>query len=368
MHTTSMTGHKANILIVDDRPDKLLVMKMVLDDLKENVVLMRSGEEALRWLLENDCAVILLDINMPGMDGFETAELIRARSRSADIPIIFITAYTDETHTMRGYALGAVDYILSPVMPVVLRSKVAVFVRLFNLAQQIQSKADERVSLAREQAARAAAEQSMQEANFLAEASKILGRSLDVNSLMVSATQLVVPKLGDASAIAVTEGSGIPPRYVCAPQGDGRGANALADNPAWLGAVIDVLATGRQKIVDDFAAFSQAATLCDGRSLLPEENQQRYAIEQVILLPLLGRGKVRGVLTMAVGPARKRFDRTEIALANDFAGHVAMALENCLLFKEIQDANQRTTEFLATLSHELRNPLAPMRNAVHAMR
>jgi signal transduction histidine kinase/DNA-binding response OmpR family regulator len=368
MATNGMDGHRANILIVDDRPDKLLVFKTILDDLEQQVVLMRSGEDALRWLLENDCAVILLDVNMPGMDGFETAQLIRSRSRSADIPIIFITAFVEEVQTMRGYALGAVDYILSPVMPVVLRSKVAVFVRLFKLAQQIQSKADERVSLAREQAARAAAEQSMQEASFLAAASKILGSSLDVNSLMVSATQLAVPMLGDASVIVVTNGSGISPRIVCAPEGDGGGANALAHNSAWLGAVNDVLATGRQKFVDDFAAFSQPATLCDGRSLLPEENQQRYGIEQVVLLPLLGRGKVRGVLTLAVGPARKRFDRRQIALATDIAGHVAMALENCLLFKEIQDASQRTSEFLATLSHELRNPLAPMRNAVYAMR
>jgi signal transduction histidine kinase/DNA-binding response OmpR family regulator len=368
MDTNSMNGHRANILIVDDRPDKLLAFKTVLDDLEQHVVMMGSGEDALRWLLENDCAVILLDVNMPGMDGFETAQLIRSRSRSADIPIIFITAFAEEFYTMRGYALGAVDYIPSPVMPVVLRSKVAVFVRLFKLAQQIQSKADERVLLAREQAARTAAEQSMREASFLAEASKILGSSLDVNSLMISATQLVVPMLGDVSAIAVRDGSGTSPRIVCAPEGVGGDANALARNSAWLGAVDDVLATGRLKLVDDFAAFSREAIWGDGQSPLPEMNQQRHKIEQVVLLPLLGRGKVHGVLSLAVGPSRKRFDRMEIARATDIAGHVAMALENCLLFKEIQDANKRNTEFLATLSHELRNPLAPMRNAVYAMR
>jgi CheY-like chemotaxis protein len=74
-----------------------------------------SGEEALRWLLDNECAVILLDVNMPGMDGLETAELIRSRRKSAHTPIIFITAFADEMHTARGYSLGAVDYILSPV-------------------------------------------------------------------------------------------------------------------------------------------------------------------------------------------------------------------------------------------------------------
>ena len=149
---------KANILIVDDRDDKRLVLTTVLEELNQNLVTMQSGEDALRWLLENDCAVILLDVNMPGLDGFETAQLIRTRPRSAHIPIIFITAYADEVHTTRGYSLGAVDYIMSPIVPEVLRSKVVVFVQLFNLTEQARRKADERISLAREQAARAAAE------------------------------------------------------------------------------------------------------------------------------------------------------------------------------------------------------------------
>src|SRR3972149_8628295 len=175
---------RANILIVDDRDDKLLVFATVLEELNQNIVTMRSGEAALRWLLENDCAVILLDVNMPGMDGFETAQLIRTRPRSSHIPIIFITAYADEMHTARGYSLGAVDYILSPVVPAILRSKVAVFVQLFNLTEQARKKADERVSLAREQSARFAAEAVTRRASFLAEASRILSSSLDADSLM----------------------------------------------------------------------------------------------------------------------------------------------------------------------------------------
>ena len=365
MDTNGLSDHRANILIVDDRADKLLVFKTVLDDLDQHVVMMRSGENALRWLLENDCAVILLDINMPGMDGFETAELIRSRSRSAHIPIIFITAHAEEIHEMRGYSLGAVDYILSPVLPVVLRSKVGVFVQLFKLAQHSQRKAEERIALAREQVARAAAEESMRGASFLAEASKVLGSSLDVNSLMSSATGLVIPMLGDLSAITLAPGTGISPSVVFAPEGGEAGqANALAGNAAWLAAVEDVVATGQVRLVDDFLRLSQEVA---GRPAAPDERQQRYSIEQVVMLPLAARGKVHGVLSIAIGPSRKRFSATEIALATDIAGHVAMALENCLLFKEIQDANQRNNEFLATLSHELRNPLAPIRNAIYTM-
>src|SRR5437763_12978432 len=101
---------KANILVVDDLPDKLLVMQAVLEELGQNVITVRSGEEALRRVLENDFAVILLDVHRPGMDGLEAAGLIRRRKKSAHTPIIFTTAFNDELHTSQGYSLGAVDY------------------------------------------------------------------------------------------------------------------------------------------------------------------------------------------------------------------------------------------------------------------
>ena len=368
MDKTGASEQRANILIVDDRADKLLVFKTVLDDLDQHVVLMRSGESALRWLLENDCAVILLDVNMPGLDGFETAQLIRSRSKSAHIPIIFITAHSEEMHEARGYSLGAVDYILAPVAPAMLRSKVAVFVQLYKLAHQIQRRADERIALAREQTARAAAEESMHGASFLAESSKVLGSSLsDVNSLMLNAARLAIPMLGDMSAIALAAETHILPRIVCAPQAGNGEADWLAGDPAWLDAVNEVLSAGQVKFIDDFPDFWQAAMARDAREQALEAARHCHRIKQVVLLPLAARGKVHGVLSLAVGPARKQFSQTEIALATDVAGHVAMALENCLLFKEIQDANQRNNEFLATLSHELRNPLAPIRNAIYSM-
>src|SRR5262249_9737961 len=124
---------KVNILVVDDLPEKLLVMETILGELGQNLVFARSGEEALRRVLEKDFAVILLDVNMPGMDGLETATFIRRRKKTAHTPIIFITAFADEMHTAQGYELGAVDYIFTPVVPQVLRTKVKVFVELFQM-------------------------------------------------------------------------------------------------------------------------------------------------------------------------------------------------------------------------------------------
>src|SRR5262249_2941098 len=139
---------KVDILIVDDLPEKLLVLESVLGELNERIVTARSGEEALRRVLEHEFAVILLDVNMPGMDGLETAALIRKRKKSSLTPIIFLTAFADEMHAHRGYSLGAVDYILTPVVPEVLRTKVKVFVDLFRMTRQARRQADESIALA----------------------------------------------------------------------------------------------------------------------------------------------------------------------------------------------------------------------------
>src|SRR5262244_4561167 len=143
-----MSQPKVDILVVDDSPDQLVALNAILSDLDINVVEASSGREALRWLLRRDFALVLLDIQMPLMDGFETAALIRQRSRSEHTPIIFVTAFGDETHSARGYSLGAVDYIIAPIVPEVLRTKVGVFVELFRTAEQLRRK-----SLALEQRA-----------------------------------------------------------------------------------------------------------------------------------------------------------------------------------------------------------------------
>jgi len=130
---------RPRILIVDDLPEKRLVYSTVLEELDAELVVARSGTEALKSILNDEFAVILLDVNMPDMDGLETASLIRRYRRTERTPIIFITAYADEMQTSRGYELGAVDYILAPINPHVLRSKVRVFIDLYRAHAELAS-------------------------------------------------------------------------------------------------------------------------------------------------------------------------------------------------------------------------------------
>ena len=135
---------RVNILLVDDRPDKLLALESILSDLGQNLVRATSGREALRALLQQDFAVILLDVNMPVMDGFETAAMARQRERSERTPIIFFTAQPDaEQALFRSYKLGGVDFIRTPVIPDILKAKVAVFVDLYKKTEQVKRQAEE---------------------------------------------------------------------------------------------------------------------------------------------------------------------------------------------------------------------------------
>ena len=121
---------RMKILLVDDNPENLLSLEASLESLGQSLVLAQSGMEALRYLLEDDFAAILLDVKMPDMDGFQTAEMIRARKRSRHTPILFLTGYKSDEHLFRGYDMGAVDFLFKPIVPEILRSKVGVFVEL----------------------------------------------------------------------------------------------------------------------------------------------------------------------------------------------------------------------------------------------
>ncbi|MDX6555098.1 MAG: hypothetical protein QOD86_1293, partial [Miltoncostaeaceae bacterium] len=137
----------AVILIVDDRPSNLVALEAVLEPLGRRVVVAESGEDALRKLFQEDFALILLDVQMPGMDGFETAHLIRARPRTRHVPIIFVTAIsTASEHVFAGYAAGAVDYVLKPIDPALLRSKVSVFVELHEANARLRREAEVRAA------------------------------------------------------------------------------------------------------------------------------------------------------------------------------------------------------------------------------
>src|SRR5262245_50579099 len=245
MSTTS----PVSILLVEDRCENLLARQAILEPLDQNLVKARSGEEALKCLLRQDFAVILLDVQMPGMNGFETAELIRGRGRSKHVPIIFLTAInTNDASISRGYEVGAVDFLLKPIMPEILISKVTVFVDLYQKTAEIERQAEEleatidalehqiaererteaalrrahdqleqRVrertaglahanqALRAEVVERQRAEQALR---FLAEASSLLAESIDYEEPLSNVARLAVPLIADWCAIDVLEESG----------------------------------------------------------------------------------------------------------------------------------------------------------------
>src|SRR5579862_1177356 len=133
---------RAKILLVDDTPQNLVALEAALEGLGQDLVLAKSGTEALRHLLEDDFAAVLLDVKMPEMDGFQTAELIRARKRSRHTPILFLTGYKSDEQLFRGYDLGAVDFLFKPIVPEILRSKVNVFVELSRNNSLLQRQAE----------------------------------------------------------------------------------------------------------------------------------------------------------------------------------------------------------------------------------
>jgi signal transduction histidine kinase/DNA-binding response OmpR family regulator len=367
--TPPMAGaDMVNILVVDDLPEKLLVLESVLGELGENIVCVRSGEEALRLVLDQEFAVILLDVNMPGMDGLETAAYIRRRKKSAHTPIIFITAFADELHTAQGYSLGAVDYILSPIVPQVLRTKVKVFVDLFRMTQQVRRQADERIALVKEQSARAAAEAATRRSTFLAEASTALTSSLDLQTTQRGLLQLIVPELADLASVTLAGNPGQSWRsqmaWVCPPDPTVHDVSLSAWTNS-TGEVRDalekVLASGKPHALNNISV--PYPTECNGTPAPPEA-----CLRSAVLFPLLARGQTLGAVMLAQGNSGRAFGPGERSLAEDLAGRAAVALDNARLYRDIQDADRRKNDFLAMLAHELRNPLVPIRNAVHILR
>ncbi|HBB32497.1 MAG TPA: hypothetical protein DDZ80_24140 [Cyanobacteria bacterium UBA8803] len=162
--------NRVNILLVDDQPTNLLALEAVLECLGQNLVKATSGEQALKYLLQEEFAVILLDVQMPGMDGFETAKLIRSRPTLQHTPIIFITAINrEDAYVFKGYSLGAVDYLLKPIVPDILLSKVNVFLSLFKMTREVKQQAVQlkltNKELEREISKRQQAEVALRQAN-----------------------------------------------------------------------------------------------------------------------------------------------------------------------------------------------------------
>jgi signal transduction histidine kinase/DNA-binding response OmpR family regulator len=314
----SMVPERPRVLIVDDRSDKLLALESILTTLDVDIVTASSGRDALRRLLHQDFALILLDVRMPGMDGLETATLIRQRERSANTPIIFITAFSEEMQMSRGYSLGAVDYILAPVVPEVLRAKVSVLAELFRASAEVRRQAE---SLRRRAT----------QLHQLALVSLALNSSESVDAMI---------RIAAMCAHELLDGE----RTECVATIDDRQVRHIAGVDRGAGASSPIVAeVSRTKRIVRMAWE-------------PEPGHVRQGVG----VPLIGRdGKAFGVVE--VGGAGEPFDQEDEDLLVQLAQMTAVAVEN-IVFREAGEANRLKDEFIAAVSHELRTPLNALRS------
>ena len=326
----------------------------MLEELGHELVCARSGAQALKEVLHKEFAAILLDVNMPDIDGFETAKLIRQYKRSARTPIIFVTSYVDEMQTSVGYALGAVDYILSPVVPEVLRSKVKVFVDLHLTQRRLRRRADERVALAAAEAARQVAEENTRRSHFFSQASRELGSSLDAEVTGARLLEMLIPRFADEATLAL-----------CDPLG---GFEFVLDGV--------VGAEGEALVQRRAVGQLQPGELAVLAGAIDADAELAADAAPVLALPLRSAGRDVGAIRLRANDRRDRDGITELV------ERAAIALENARLYRTLQmeieerrgieallqASNRRKDEFLAMLSHELRNPLAPIRTALEVIR
>jgi signal transduction histidine kinase len=327
-----MNGHDVtSILIVDDRPENLLALDAVLTPLGQKLVQCQSGMEALRRLLSEDFAVIIIDVNMPGMDGFEIASLIRERERSKHTPIIFLTAQADAEHLTRGYSLGAVDYILSPVNPDVLKTKVAVFAELHRRTVAARREAGELAKLNAAALAVTSALSIEQMAQTIAdEARKMIGAR---ESLVVVRVEGEWAQDVRAVSLATTDVAG-----------------DLAD------ALQSILGTSA---IDLAVPVRLTDAELRDHSFFRESLQTIESHVQLrgwLSAPLVTRdGTLIGFVQLS-DKEEGDFDQADERMIMKLAEVASMTIDNAL-HRAARQANRMKDEFLATLSHELRNPL-----------
>jgi PAS domain S-box-containing protein len=345
---------KARVLLVDDQPARLLSYEAILGGMDVTLVRANSGEDALRALMGGEYAVILLDVNMPGMDGFETASMIHQHPRFEKTPIIFVTGvHVTDLDRLRGYKLGAFDYVYIPVVPEILRSKVAVLVELYNHRRELQHL---NRSLER-------ANEELAAANVLLEAEKTrelqaLNATLEQANAELASTNLTLKaeslERGLAEARMRFLADTIPSIvWTCDPQGAITYANRNWHEYYGVPAA-GVPATITQLVL--YPEESEPVRELVERSLALGENFEFEARHR-------GHdGRYSWFITRAV-PWRDADGRV-----GSWFGISTNINDQKELMERLRESDRRKDEFLAILGHELRNPLAPIRNAVQIMR
>ena len=330
-----------NILLVDDQPGRLLTYRAILEPLGENLIDARSGNEALQRLMDGEYAVILLDVNMPGMDGFETASMIHQHPRFEKTPIIFVTAVNvTDMDRLRGYKLGAVDYVMVPVIPEIMRTKVAVLAELFRKRRELQqANLALKVEKARELEQ---LNESLRRAN-----EELAERNRELHEEVVERARAEerLRFLADTIPSIV---------WTCAPDGtityanrnwfEYYGRNSQGEGPRDLTRL--VLHPEDSQAVHELVVASLAA----GEKF---EFEARHRAHD---------GGYCWYMTRAVPW------RNQQGLIASWFGISTSVDEMKQLVERLREADQRKDEFLATLAHELRNPLAPLLNALNVRR
>jgi CheY-like chemotaxis protein/anti-sigma regulatory factor (Ser/Thr protein kinase) len=334
----------AAVLIVDDRPENLEALGTFLEPLRARIVTAGSGREALGLLTTEQFAVILLDVQMPEMDGFETAASIRSRAETRSIPIIFLTGISaSPENVFRGYEAGAVDYIVKPVDPAILRSKVAVFVELFEKNQEIARQAQLLREQEQERREREAAEHRLRRSRFLAGVAAALEKRLDVKGRAGQLAHTCVPELGDVALVQLVEPDGVVEVAALATRGVQddllRRLVGTRSNLSSFGAWVFDAPRGRvvEPVTPD--AWRELGLGNDGDMLCA-----RLDLRSMIAVPLaLGRRSL-GVLVCA--SASDGYGEDELELAKEVARKAAMAVENSRLFEAEQERSKALQQAL----------------------
>src|SRR5689334_1628082 len=332
-YSPAVADAPATILIVDDRDANLLALEAVLEPLGHRLVKARSGREALRFLLEQDCALILLDVQMPELDGFETAALIRERERTRYTPIIFVTAVRrEEEHILKGYANGAVDYVIKPFAPETMIAKVRAFLELYRHEQDLR----------REAALRA------QERDEFERREKRARAEADAHREHLYALFMKAP-----AAICIVRDP--EQRFVLA-------------NPRFeemVGRKNLVGRPGREAIPDPLAQPTW-----DILEEVQRTGDPFLGNEYPTLWGLCGEGSSQRFFNFVAQPTKMASGETESVMVHavEVTDSVAARRRTEALAKQLLETDRNKDEFLAILGHELRNPLAPILTALHIMR